>query len=103
MWLARLFRQGTGDKTDYEAIAYVKEQLIQILSYFTDDNEHTMRGMSLFVVVDSEKKSYSVKLIDLSSFEHIPQEDGPNRDEGLIKGTTKLLSMLEELENEKEG
>ena len=65
MWLARLFRQGTGDKTDYDAIAYVKEQLIQILSYFTDDNEHTMRGMSLFVVVDSEKKSYNATSKDV--------------------------------------
>ena len=56
-----------------------------------------MRGMSLFIAIDSKKKNYLVKLIDLSSFEHIDQKDGPNRDEGLIKGTTKLLSMLEEI------
>ena len=56
-----------------------------------------MRGMSVFIVVDSEQQAYSVKLIDLSSLELISQEDGPNRDDGLIKGTTTLLSMIDEL------
>ena len=96
-WLAKLFTQGKDGAVDSKAVEYVKEQLTLILSYFTDDNEHTMRGMSLFVVIDSEKQAYLVKLIDLSSFEQIPQEDGPNRDDGLIKGTTSLLSMLEQL------
>ena len=50
---------------------YIKEQLTLLLSYFTDDNEHIMRGMSVFVVVDSEKQAYAVKMIDLASFEHI--------------------------------
>ena len=76
---------------------FVKEQLTLMLSYFTDDNEHTMRAMSIFVVIDSEKQAYCCKLIDLSSFEPIPQEDGPNRDDGLIKGTTTLLSLLDRL------
>ena len=69
------------------------------MSYFTDDNEHEIRGMSAFIVIDSEKKDYLLKLIDLTSFEHIPQDDGPNRDEGLKKGTISLLAMIDELQN----
>ena len=53
-YIARLFKQGKDATLDVKAIEYVKEQLTLILSYFTDDNEHQIRGMSLFVVVDSE-------------------------------------------------
>ena len=47
-----------------------------MLQYFEEVNEHYIRGMSLFIVVDTEQKAYTVKLIDLASFEKIPQIEG---------------------------
>ena len=57
---------------------------------------HYMRGMSLFIVIDSEKKAYEAKLIDLASFEEMPREGEATsgRDEGLIKGIASLLCLI---------
>ena len=66
-----LFRQNN-EELDEEGLVYVKGQLELMLEYFTEVNEHIMRGMSLFIVVDSQKRNYVVKLIDFASFEHAP-------------------------------
>ena len=65
-----------------------------MVEYFKDVNEHTIRGMSLFIVIDSQKENYGASLIDLVSMDHISQEEGPQRDEGLIKGFNSLLEIL---------
>ena len=83
---------------DTEAIANVIEELKKMLEYFETSNLHYIRGMSVFIAVDTEKKSQVVKLIDLSSFELIPQENfgSIQRDDGIIKGLESLIKLLEE-------
>ena len=59
--------------------------------------------MSIFIVIDSEKKNYVCKLIDLVSFEPLASfQDGPTlkRDQGLIKGTKSLIDILENIRDE---
>ena len=70
--------------------------------YFKDVNEHTIRGMSLFIVIDSRKQNYGVSLIDLVSMSHIDQAEGPKRDDGLIKGFNSLLDIVGEIQIEEE-
>ena len=70
--------------------------------YFKEVNEHTIRGMSLFIVIDSHKKNYGVSLIDLVSMDQIPQVDGPKRDDGLIKGFSTLNDIMIDIEMESE-
>ena len=90
-----LFRQGD-DELDVEGLEYVKGQLELMLEYFKELNEHYMRGMSLFIVVDSRTKQYVVKLIDFASFEQIPQDgEESKRDEGIVKGISSILTMIE--------
>ena len=94
-WIAQIFKNAK-DQIDEEAVAYVIEELKQMLNYFKDVNEHQIRGMSIFIVIDTEKKSYTVKLIDLSSFEEICQ-DGQQikRDDGVSKGLESLIRILD--------
>ena len=68
--------------------------------YFKEVNEHTIRGMSLFIVIDSHKQNYGVSLIDLVSMDQIPQDEGPKRDDGLIKGFHTLLDIIGEIQIE---
>ena len=80
--------------------------LHEMLYFFEKDCEYYMRGTSVLIVVDSKKKLYDVKLIDLESFEHIYQNYGVNvgpqeRDDGLINGLRNLISELEQIENNK--
>ena len=53
--------------------------------------------MSLFIVIDSRQQKYVCKLIDLVSFEPIPEEHIQERDQGLIKGTLGLLRILDNI------
>ena len=77
---------------DYEAIEYVNNELKKMKEYFTKVNLHEIRGMSLFIAIDSVKKEYVCKLIDLVSFKRMVFEDpkNPERDQGLIKGILSL-------------
>ena len=45
-----------------------------MLEYFENENEHIIRGMSLFIVTESAQKKYTVKLIDFVSIEKIPDD-----------------------------
>ena len=92
-WIADLFKQSDG-QLDGQGIEYIKGQLEKILEYFRDVNEHYIRGASLFIVVDTNKKAYDVKLIDLASFEEIPEDAESKRDEGIVKGIESLLKMI---------
>ena len=56
--------------------------------------------MSLFIVVDSLKEEYLVKLIDLVSMTHIDQGNGPVRDYGMIKGCDSLIELIGEIAEE---
>jgi len=58
--------------------------------------------MSVFIVIDSANQKYSVKLIDLVSMIPIPQDDGPSRDDGMIKGFNSLLDIVGEIQIEEE-
>lgn len=101
-WLEALFsqkpnRDDTSFSVDTKGIQYVLSQLENILNYFQNDNTYTIRGMSLFIVVDSHKQEYLVKLIDLVSM-----DPTGTRDEGLIKGCQSLMELLEEINNKNE-
>ena len=71
-----------------------------MLIYFKEENEHIMRGMSLFIVTDSAQKAYTVKLIDFVSFDPIPEEKRKERDQGLIKGMLSLMRILDSILDE---
>ena len=70
-----------------------------VLEYFTKENVHEIRGMSLFIAIDSVKQRYVCKLIDLVSFKRIVFEDidNPARDQGLIKGVCTLKNVLQNI------
>ena len=53
--------------------------------------------MSLFIVIDSRQQKYICKLIDLVSFEPIPEELIEQRDQGLIKGMLSILRLLDNI------
>jgi len=83
---------------DVQAIEYSIKELQPILNYFVDENEHIMRGMSLFIITDSATRKYVVKLIDFVSIEKIPADQPKeDRDQGLIKGLTSIDTLLHKL------
>ena len=49
--LERFFRNMFGH--DHDALDYVIFELKKMLKYFQNVNEHLIRGMSLFIVIDS--------------------------------------------------
>ena len=53
--------------------------------------------MSVFIVADSSKKEYVCKLIDLVSFEHLPEDKRHERDQGIIKGLVNLIQLLQNI------
>ena len=71
-----------------------------MLKYFKEENEHIIRGMSVFIVVDSAKKGYVCKLIDLVSFEHLPEDERKDRDQGIIKGLVNLIQVLQNIHDD---
>ena len=69
-----------------------------MLDYFENENAHIMRGMSLFIVTESEQKKYTVKLIDFVSIEPIKDEkEKEEGDQGLVKGLRSIDGLLETL------
>ena len=96
-WIRKLFQQTEDGKIDQKAVSYVSQELAKMAEYFKNVNEHTIRGMSLFIVIDSRKQNYGVSLIDLVSMSHIDQSEGPKRDDGLIKGFNSLLDIVGEI------
>ena len=74
-------------------------ELNKMKRYFTNENVHEIRGMSLFIAIDSVQQRYVCKLIDLVSFKRLVFEDpkNPERDQGLIKGIVTLKSVLENI------
>ena len=64
--------------------------------YFVKINNHEIRGMSLFIAIDSLKQEYICKLIDLCSLKPIAFDDvkGMGRDEGLITGLQSIKRIL---------
>ena len=54
-WIRKLFKQTEDGKVDQKAVAYVNTELAKMAEYFKNVNEHTIRGMSLFIVIDSLK------------------------------------------------
>ena len=69
--------------------------------YFENVNSYEIRGMSLFIAIDSLKKEYVCKLIDLSSFRPMAfdRAKGKGRDFGLIKGIESLIAILTVIQN----
>ena len=67
--------------------------------YFVKINNHEIRGMSLFIAIDSLKQEYICKLIDLCSLKPIAFDDvkGMGRDEGLITGIKSIKRILGEI------
>ena len=94
-WVEKLFSQK--GSIDHKAVSYVSKELTRIRDYFANVNEHSIKGMSLFIVVDSVKEEYLVKLIDLVSMTHIDQENGPARDDGVTKGCNSLIDLIGEI------
>mmetsp|Transcript_1594 Transcript_1594/g.2266 ORF Transcript_1594/g.2266 Transcript_1594/m.2266 type:complete len:249 (+) Transcript_1594:82-828(+) len=90
VWLERLFTQNK--EKDVKAVKYLLSQLEIILDYFENDNTYTIRGMSLFIVIDSLKEEYFVKLIDLVSMDPTGECDV-----GLVKGCQSLMTLLKEM------
>ena len=78
---------------DEDAKKYLLAKLKELLVYFQESNVHTIRGMSLFMVVDSKAKKYALYMIDLASLEKI--EGDQQHDEGLIFGVQNLIKLLE--------
>ena len=78
----------------------IKSQLQKLLQYFTDSNEHEIRGASIFIVVSMDY--CDVKLIDLGSFRPlstIENYDGTSRDPGMILGIQNVIAMLDKISN----
>lgn len=74
----------------------IKSQLQRLLQYFTDVNEHEIRGASIFIVVSMDY--CDVKLIDLGSFKPlgtVENYDGTSRDPGMILGIQNVIAMLD--------
>ena len=84
-------------KVDQKAVSYVSQELTKMAEFFKNTNEHTIRGMSVLIVIDSVKQTYGVTLIDLVSMVQIPQDEGPARDSGLVKGFNTLLDLVGEI------
>ena len=99
-WLRKMFTQTTDGKIDAKAVSYVSQELAKMTEFMKNTNEHEIRGMSIFIIIDSIKQLYTVKIIDLVSFEQIPQDEGPVRDEGVIKGFNSLLDLMAEIQVE---
>jgi hypothetical protein len=70
-YLTHFFQSEEDGKMDAQAIEYSIEELKPIIDYFENENEHIMRGMSLFIITDSATRKYKVKLIDFVSIEKI--------------------------------
>ena len=96
-YLEHFFRYEGG--YDNRAIEFVIGELDKMKEYFTKENVHEIRGMSLFIAIDSVKQRYVCKLIDLVSFKRIVFEDidNPVRDQGLIKGVCTLKNVLQNI------
>ena len=73
-----------------------------MLKFFKEENEHIIRGMSVFIVADSAKKEYVCKLIDLVSFEHLPEDKRQERDQGIIKGLVNLIQLLQNIHDDED-
>ena len=76
-WIKKLFQQTDDGQVDQKAVSFVNQELAKMAEYFKEVNEHTIRGMSLFIVIDSHKQNYGASLIDLVSMDQIPQDEGP--------------------------
>ena len=77
-----------------------------MLAYFKDENEHEVRGASLFFVISPTTGFYDVKLIDLSSFRPLSQVDeydGRSRDQGIIKGLQNIIDLLDGMAEDKKN
>ena len=99
----------TEDGLDVNGLNYVIKRLEKLLKYFEEDNNHIIRGMSIFIVADAAQKSYDLKLIDLVSIEPLESylkrnidDESKERDEGVIFGTRKLLELLYSIHGEKQ-
>ena len=95
------------DGYDMALLNYVISELKKLLQYLEHDNNHVIRGMSIFIVADSAQKSYELKLIDLVSIEPLADylkrgidDDTKERDEGSIFGVKTLLEILSEIKKE---
>ena len=71
-WISKLFTQTVDGNPDHLAISYVSQEIAKMAAFFKNENVHIIRGMSLFIVIDSMKRDYVCKLIDLVSVEPIP-------------------------------
>jgi len=84
-----------------EGLHEILRQLHDLLYYFENDNEHVIRGASIFIVVCPVYHVYKVKLIDLCSMESFSEahEEGFNsvtRDPGLIHGVRNLINFFKQ-------
>ena len=89
-------------KVDEKAVNMIKAELILLLAYFKDVNEHEIRGASLFIVVSPSNGQYKVKLIDLNSFRPLCEAEpgyveGTTRDQGMILGVQNVIAMLDQI------
>ena len=87
---------------DREGVRICKQKLTEMLNYFKEVNVHEIRGSSILFVVSPSTSFYDVKLIDLSSFRPLTDDegfayDGITRDQGIIFGLTNILSMLDQI------
>lgn len=73
--------------------AEVIEWMKKFLDFLKNENKRQIRGSSLLIVLDDTKSIYRVRLIDLVSFDELPEGE---RDEGMIFGVENLLKILEE-------
>ena len=97
-YLECFFRNEEGH--DLDAIKYIEGELKKMLKYFQEENMHEIHGMSILIVIDSAKKSYVCKLIDLVDLQpnkyFAESNSGPiKRDQGVIKGIKSILRILD--------
>lgn len=85
--------QGT---INQEARDQILGELIRLQDYLVNRSQRDIKGASILILVDHFSRSYTVKMIDLST---ITIYNDPNaRDEGLIKGVTTLIQFISKLQ-----
>lgn len=79
-------------KVNQKATQEVCKQIDPIIAHFKNVNTFEIRGASFFFVLDHDKDSYDVSMIDLASFEFKQKTD-----EGILFGMENLKDIISKL------
>lgn len=78
-----------------EARAAVLSEMEQLLDFLVHRSQRDIKGASILILADHFARSYTMKMIDLSTIE--VYADPNQRDEGLILGLTNLVQFIKAL------